>query len=266
MKLRGYQGKIKKDAKIVSNDPQGARLALTVQGTVKSFVDIRPTDSIAFRGTSEKMSESVVELTSVSHPFQITKTETNLEGKIRYDMETVEAGRHYRLKVTNLMQQGNYAGYIRCATDLEQKPEILIRVNGAIQGDIDVKPKTILLGNLAAQQPTRLGKVIVASWGNKPFKISKLTYDTSLLEVTQQSVPGQNGYYLELKPKMENVPPGNQKLTVLSVETDATPGSPQDVQVHVINSTQTSPLGVGGTGSNAPSRDQQAPQPPGPSQ
>ena len=160
-------------------------MTLVLQGTVKSLVDIRPTDSVAFRGTSEQMSESIIDLMAFSQPFQITNTETNLEGKISYKMETVEAGKHYRLKVTNLTKQGNYAGSIKCYTDLAQKPDILIRVNGAIQGDIDVKPKTVLLGNLAAQQPTRLGKVIVASWGNKPFQISKLTYDASLIEVSQ---------------------------------------------------------------------------------
>ncbi len=250
--LKGYRGKVKKNATVISNDPQTPRLTLALQGTVKTLIDIRPNDNISFRGMSDQISESTIDIASDVQPFHILKTESNLEEQIGYKLETVEDGKHYQLKVSNKLKEGSYSGYIKCSTDLEQKSDFLIRVSGYIEGEIAVKPKTVLVGNLAAQQPTRMGKIIVMSNSNKPFKISKLTYDQRMIEVTQQPIDKQNGFILEINPKMENVPAGSQQRTSLSVETDAAPGDVQEVQIHLINAAQTPPAEGNASGSSQP--------------
>lgn len=216
-----------------------------MQGTVKTLIDVHPSNSIIFRGLAEQQTEKVIELVGTSQPFHIEKVESSLDDKITQKLETVEDGKHYQLKVSNAVKQGNYNGFIKITTDLPQKPEIVIRVSASIEGDIAVKPQTILVGKLAAQQPPRQGKIMVISNRNKPFQITKLTYDEHLLKVTQEPLPKEPGYALEITPLMENVAAGSRQQTTVTIETDATPDVKYDVQVHIINAGDSAPAAGG---------------------
>ncbi|HOV85190.1 MAG TPA: OS_HP3 family (seleno)protein [Syntrophobacteraceae bacterium] len=233
--LKGYKGNIKKNATIESNDPRNPRTALTMQGKVRTLIDVRPADTIAFRGPARSMGESTLDLAAALQPFRITRVESNLEDKIAHQLVTVEDGKLYRLQVTNLARQGHYSGFLRLHTDFERKSEILIRVNGSIEGEISVKPGALLVGKLSAQQPVRKGRVVVASNSGKPFKIINLVHDEKLIRVTQSPLPDQQGVSLEIVPRMENVPPGAPQRTVLSIETDMASEGKQEVQVQVFH-------------------------------
>lgn len=246
--LRGYQGPVKKSAVVFSNDPQAPRTTLTLQGNVKALIDIKPSINVSFRGLPDKITESVVEIATTSEPFNISKSETNLEDKISYEVETLEKGRRYQLKIKNLLKKGNYNGFIKFYTDLAQKPDFLIRVTGTIEGEISVRPLTLIVGRLAAQQPVRLGKVTVSSNRNNSFKINSLAYDEGLLKVTSQPLPNNSGFSLEISPKMENVPSGGKVPTTVVIETDAQPAEKIDLQVHVINNDANTPAPPAGRG------------------
>ena len=238
LNLKGFQGAVKKTANVSTNDPSNPRLVLTIQGAVKTIIDVRPTGTVAFRGLSDQIAPSTVELVGSTQPFHITKVESNLEEKVSYQMETVQEGKEYRLRITNLLKRGTYNGYIKCNTDLAAKPDVMVRVSGYIEGEISLKPQTLLVGRLAAQQPVRTGTVVVSSNRNKAFSITRLTYDDKVLQVTQQPLPNGPGFSLEIVPVMENIPGGSRQQTNLSVETDITPEDKQEIQVHVINSTE----------------------------
>ena len=85
-----------------SNDPQNQRTMLVLQGTVKALIEIQPAGNIAFRGMADQLEEKTIDLAGSKQRFAIQKVESNLEDKIRYKLETVEEGKHYRLKVANL--------------------------------------------------------------------------------------------------------------------------------------------------------------------
>ena len=238
LNLKGFQGAVKKTANVTTNDPVNPRLVLAIQGVVKTIVDVRPSSTVAFRGLSDQITPISVEMVGSSEPFHIVKTESNLDDKISFQMETVQEGKEYRLRITNLLKRGTYNGFIRCDTDLAAKPDITIRVSGFIEGEIAVKPQTLLIGRLAAQQPVRVGSVNITSNRNKPFKITKLTYDDKVLQVKQQPMPNGPGYTIEITPVLENVPGGSRQQSTIAVETDLTPDDRQEIQVHVINSTE----------------------------
>jgi hypothetical protein len=254
--LRGYQGSVKKTATVFNNDPQNPRATLTLQGTVKALIEVQPANDMKFRGMAEQLTEKTIDLVGTSQRFRIQKVESNLDDKIRYQMETVEEGKHYRLKVTNLLKQGNYNGFIKCTTDLSEKSEITIRVNGYIEGEISVKPLMVLIGRLSAQQPVRSGKVLVVSNRNKPFQIKTLTYDEQLIEVKKEPLPNEPGFSLEVMPRMENLPTGagGRQQTSLMIITDVQSDEPQQVQVHIMNTAEAT--------ASKPSGPQVPPQPP----
>ncbi|MCE5334731.1 MAG: hypothetical protein LLG06_09070 [Desulfobacteraceae bacterium] len=235
MNLKGFQGKVSKPATIVSNDPHSPEVTVKVEGNVQALIDLKPTTNVVFRGMSERLQETVLDLVGAV-PFQISNSECSINDNIAYSVETIEDGRHYRLKVANKTKRGNYAGYIKLMTDLAQKPDILVRVNGYIEGEIAVKPQTILIGKLSANQPERTCKIVVTSNRNHPFQITKLTYDKRFVDVEQSPLEKNAGYSLNVSPKLGGVPVGQRKQTTIAIETDATPGEKDEVQVHLFNS------------------------------
>jgi hypothetical protein len=237
---RGYEGKVKKTATVFSNDPEEPRLILTLQGVVKTLIDVRPSSSVTFRGLADQQTRKVVDLVG-SKPFRIQKVESTLEGKVAHELETMETGKGYRLKIDNLAKQGSYAGAIKLTTDFPKKPEIYIRITGSIEGDIAVRPQTVIVGRLAARQPPREGKISVVSTRGKAFRITKLTYDPRLIEVTQAPLESEPGYALEITSILENIPAGSREKTTLLIETDAGPTAQGEVQVYLVHSTESSP-------------------------
>ena len=234
LNLRNFQGKVLKKATVQSNDPNNPELVVRMVGTIKALVEIKPSANILFRGMADQLSESVLDLVG-STPFHISGKDSNLGADIDYTLETVEEGRQYKLKVSNKISHGNYGGYIRLITDLTQKPEIIIRVSGFIEGEISAKPQNILIGKLCTGQPERVGRVVVVSNRNKPFEITQLTYDQNLMSVWQETLEDQTGFILEVQPKLENVPTGSRKQAVLKIETDLSADAKVEVLVNVLN-------------------------------
>ncbi len=232
--LKNFQGKVLKKATVLSNDPNNPEMIVRVEGTVQAIIDVKPSTNILFRGMPDQLSESVLDMEG-STPFHISGSETNLSENIAYTLETVLEGKHYRLRVSNKISHGNYGGFIRLNTDLAQKPDIIIRVSGFIEGEISAKPQNILIGKLCTGQPERVGRVVVVSNRNKPFEITRLTYDQNLMSVWQETLEDQTGFILEVQPKLENVPTGSRKQAVLKIETDLSPDAKVEVMVNVLN-------------------------------
>jgi hypothetical protein len=258
--LKGYQGNVKKAATVFSNDPQNQRASLLIQGNVKAQIEIQPSTNVAFRGMADQLEEKTIDLVSTSQRFTIQKVESNLEDKVRYKLETVEEGKHYRLKIANLLKQGNYSGFVKCYTDLPEKSEITIRINGFVEGEVSVKPLMVLVGKMATQQPVRTGKVLVVNNRNKPFQIKKLTYDDKLIEVKQEPLAKEPGFSLEITPIMGNLStgPANRQQTVLTIQTDVQSDEPQQVQIHIINVADTTPADA--TAPQTPPKPDEAPK------
>jgi hypothetical protein len=233
--LTGYKGKVKKTAMIECNDPGQRMVQLSLSGTVRSFIEVRPLNSIAFRGRAEKLQPKTVELVGNDVPFHIKHVQSNLDGRVAHEVETVEEGRRYRLKVSNLVKQGDYNGALWVHTDLERKPYVMIRVTGAMEGEISISPKTLLIGRTSSQQPIKSGSVLVIGNSGKPFKITRLTHDEKLMSLSQHPLTDKNGYRIEITPKLENLPKGARQQTVLTVETDLTPDASQEVTIQVLS-------------------------------
>jgi hypothetical protein len=163
----------------------------------------------------------------------------NLDRKAVYGLETVEEGKHYRLRVSNNTLRGNYRGSIILYTDFAQKPELTVWVNGSIEGEIGIRPKVLVVGRLSPDQGIITGKVLVVDNKNKAFKIVKCKWDERLINVRQEPFPNEPGFTLEVTPKMENIPPGSMIPTILTVETDAPSEGKLEVQVQAINLAET---------------------------
>jgi hypothetical protein len=235
LNLKGFQGYVKKSATVLSDDPATPRLVLFVEGTVKPLIEVRPEKSIYFQGMADELTEKTIDLISTSKPFHIRKVNDDLDKKAGYRLETVEDGKHYRLMVSNNMRRGNYRGVLTLYTDLAEKPELTVWVNGFIESEIGIRPNVLIVGRLSPDEGVVSGKVLVVDNKKKAFKIVKCTYDERLIQVTQASLPNELGFSLEVKPKMEGIPVGSRTQTLLTVETDVASEEKLEVQIQAIN-------------------------------
>jgi len=238
--LKGFHGNVQKSATIFSNDPKNPRVNLVMKGKIRTLIETRPGSTVFFQGQADQLGEKSIDIITASKPFQITKVESNLGDKIAYEVKTVEAGRQYRLDVKNRVAEGTYRGFIKIYTDMVQKPEILIRVAGTIEGVISVRPQSIVVGKLGPNQPVRSGKVLVISNLNKPFEITKVDYDDSVLTVSQNPLPqGRVGYSLEIAPRLEGLTKlktAPERLEVkLTIQTSVDPQEKHEVKVYLLN-------------------------------
>ena len=132
--LKGYHGRVWKSATIISNDPQKTKVTLSLHGKVRPFIELLPTSSIQFKGKGPEREEKTIDILATSLPFHIQKIENGLVEKIRFRLETVDDGRHYRLKITRFQKSGKFFGFIKCFTDHPQKPEIQIPIISNLDG------------------------------------------------------------------------------------------------------------------------------------
>ncbi len=235
LNLTGYKGSVQKVTTVYSSDPQNPSGSLVMRGRVRILIDVTPTSHVSFLGLAQQQSEQTVELKGVSQAFRVTGVESNLEGRVAHRLETVEEGRHYRLKISNLMERGEYIGHIKVYTDMAGKREILIRVKGILEGKIAVGPKVVLIGKPSLQQPVRNARVKVVSNLKERMGIARLSYDERLLKVTQQPLADRNGFALEITPRLENLPPGSKEQTLLTIETEPAADEKLEVQVLLIH-------------------------------
>ena len=228
-----------KTATVLSDDPANPHVTLLVEGTVKPLIEVRPEKTIYFQGVADGLTEKTFDLITTSKQFHILKTDDGLNQKAAYKLETVEDGKHYRLRVSNNTLRGDYKGYITLYTDFAEKPVLTVWVNGSIEGEIGIRPKVLFVGRLSPDQGVLSGKVLVLDNKNRAFKIVRCTYDERILHVTQMPFPNGPGFSLEVIPNMEHIPPGGRLQTVLTIETDVPSEGEQEVQVRVTDLAET---------------------------
>lgn len=127
--LKGYQGKVWKDATVISNDLRQPSFQITLQGQVRPHIELRPGSFVQFSPAVQSAEEKTVDLMATGQDFRVLKIENNLKEKISAQLETVVPGKHYRLKIANLQREGSYSGVIKVSTDHPKKPEVQIRIS-----------------------------------------------------------------------------------------------------------------------------------------
>jgi len=127
--LKGFQGKVWKDATIMSNDLRQPSFQIMLQGQVRPHIELRPGSFVQFSPAAQSADEKTVDLLATGQDFKVLKVENYLKEKISAQLETVVPGKHFRLKIALLQREGSYSGVIKCSTDHPKKPEVQIRIS-----------------------------------------------------------------------------------------------------------------------------------------
>ena len=131
VKTKGYQGRISKSARVYTNDPHNTLLRIHLKGYVKVPVLVFPR-YVQFVGKSDQVISKKVEVRSeLDKPLELTPAFSNLEGKVSYQIQEIEAGRKFHILLKTIPgQHSSYRGFLRLKTNYPEKPEIFLQVRG----------------------------------------------------------------------------------------------------------------------------------------
>lgn len=221
MNLAGRKGAQRKTVYVESGAGVNAPLRLEFEGNVVPPIAVMP-EGIHFgaQAAEGEIEQSVMVTAMGSALFQI-KGVTSSSSRFAAEVETVEAGKRYRLKVKcgGPRTLGTCTASIRVATDHPAMPAIDVPVTVFVAGDIVAAPAVVMVIESATNTP-RTYYVHVYSPGKKAFKIEKVTVPRADIEArvtdvtpdrhrVELSLPGQvrdlNGTSLRIDTDMASM-------------------------------------------------------------
>jgi hypothetical protein len=131
---RGYQGKIRKRAKVYTNDPRRNVEVLSIKAFVKVPIYLS-SKYVYLRGLAGRKITKTVRIRAEGNKLlKLEQSHFDLSKKVTYRIEEVEAGRIFKVHFTSIPgPAGTYQGVLKLKTNYPERPEITIRVMGKIR-------------------------------------------------------------------------------------------------------------------------------------
>lgn len=125
----GYVGDISRHTRVFTNDPSREMFVLEFKADVWRPISISRS-YVIFKGKAgEKLSEFLDIQAEMEKPLALEALSFDLMGKVKYRIEGVEQGRHYRIHFENVPGPvERYHGTLKLGTNYPEVPEIEIRV------------------------------------------------------------------------------------------------------------------------------------------
>ncbi len=217
VRTKGYQGKLHKKARVLSNDPKQPQVIIGLKGDVWVPINVNPR-YVRLMGTEDEEVQSVVYLQGKKkEPLVAELALVSIPKSVDVQLQEIEKGRTYQLKVRNKVKgETRYRGELRLTTNYPEKPEIVIRVVCDIRGLLEVRPKILNFGRMSQK---RLGQLkdnagsmtrsvtVLLNKGND-LKIEKVELEKSLFRASTKHIkPGQRAQ-IQVEPVLEKLKKG----------------------------------------------------------
>lgn len=231
LNLQGRSGHQSKSITINSNDPENPQYRVTMSGNASQSIMASP-DRLIFgqmQPGQEVTLSSDIQFTGPQGSFNIVNIETN-DANLTATLETVEAGRRYKLNAT--YKAGGMVGAanatVRLHTDNPQRPVIDLPVIVNVIGELVYAPNELALPAQTDGNP--LTRYIVIRPGSlAQFEIKNVVAPDPAIKVNIFPFGGQ-GYRIQL----ENITPSDAlNGTSVRVETSASYMSVIEIPVRI---------------------------------
>ncbi|MBP1741306.1 MAG: hypothetical protein H6Q48_3599 [Deltaproteobacteria bacterium] len=128
---RGFDGKFRKAARVYTNDPRTPQDTLVMEALVKTPIVISDRMVLLLGTTQEAITRTVDIKGELNKPLKLEPVDYTLDKKVKFNIEEVAKGKHYRVTFTSIPNVGNYyQGILRLKTSYAEKPELVIHVRG----------------------------------------------------------------------------------------------------------------------------------------
>ncbi len=131
LNTRGYEGKVRKTARVYTNDPKTPQDTIVIEALVKTPIIL--SDRMVFlQGTTQEAVTRTVDIKGeLDKPLKLEPVDYTLDKKVKFNIEEVAKGKHYRVTFTSIPNVGNYyQGLLRLRTSYSERPEVVIHVRG----------------------------------------------------------------------------------------------------------------------------------------
>jgi hypothetical protein len=129
IKTKGYQGNIRKRARILTNDPRKKVEMVEIKAFVRAPIYLAPR-FVYLRGLAgRKLSKTVSVRAGEERFLTLEEASFNLGARVAYSIEEVEKGRFFKIHFTAIPgPPGNYRGVLRLKTNYPERPQIAIPI------------------------------------------------------------------------------------------------------------------------------------------
>ena len=217
MRTKGFQGKLQKTARVLTNDPKNAQVIIGLKGEVWAPISLNPRHARLTGTVGDKIEEVVHLRGEKKEPLTVQLASVSIPDKVEVQLKETEKGRSYELKIKNKVQtQGTYIGQVKLTTNYQEKSEMVIRISGNIRPPLEVRPQALSFGRMSESRVEQLKKTgrsmtrsitVLLNKGND-LKIEKVESDNSLFKaVTKEVKPGRM-VQLSVEPILEKLKKG----------------------------------------------------------
>ena len=154
VKTKGYQGGIRKSARVRTNDPEKENIALVIKATVQVPIYVSSRYIYLYNSGGQPVQKTVKIEGKLEKPLSLTVEEFTPQDKLKYDIETVEKGKAYRIRFTSIPDvKESFRGILKLKTNYPEKPEITLIVSGRFKpARISSKPSPTGIGQKSVER------------------------------------------------------------------------------------------------------------------
>jgi len=241
IRTKGYEGKMQKTARVVTNDPVKSQVSLTMKGQIWTPVHLKP-KYVRLKGTvGEEMEQVVVLRGEKKEPLKVELASISIPDKVEAELHEKEKGRSYELKVRNKVQgEGTYGGTLKLTTNYPEKPEIVVRISGNVTPIVEVRPKALSFGRMSeerirqAKPGTKVARRTVTVVLNKgtDLKVEKVEVENALFTAAKKETTRKGMVQLLVEPIPEKLREG-PNTDSLKIYTNQQDGKVLEVPIRI---------------------------------
>jgi hypothetical protein len=133
LNTKGYEGKVRKAARVYTNDPARQTETITIEAFIRAPILVSPRSVFLQGRVTEALTRSVDIKGDPAKKLKIEPLDFSLNQRVKYSIEELSPGKHYRVSFTSIPNMGNnFQGVLRLKTNYPEKPELQIFVRGRL--------------------------------------------------------------------------------------------------------------------------------------
>jgi len=141
VKTKGYQGNVRKSARVKTNDPENENFILVIKANVKVPIYVSSRYVHLYGSGDSEVQKTVKIMAELDKPLNLTVAEFMPQDKLKYAIEIVQKDKEYRVKFTSIPGiKENYRGVLKLKTNYPEKPEIDFVIQGRFKSTAVPRP------------------------------------------------------------------------------------------------------------------------------
>jgi Protein of unknown function (DUF1573) len=217
-----FTGDLAAEAIVHLDDPAQRRLSLTIQGVVRSPIDVLPSPAVyfsVFRDESAQQTISIVN--NDQRPLRIGQLQGQSD-RFKADLRTLADGKRYEvaIKVPSGLPAGRYMDVLLVETDHPRRQQLKIGVNIFVKDNLYASPEFVDFGEVRSQELRNpllnelLRQSFIVKKRRGTFTITGISSSVSGLSIASDPTGASDSFRVDVSLIPAQVQPGSLESTI----------------------------------------------------